>query len=82
MPSENSISISRIKLVSLFHNVRKLDGAKHLLARKLRISSSLLDNYLKEGQEYINKYENKLEEVLDLDTEFVEDNFELKKDEV
>ena len=82
MPEEYSISISRSKLEYLFHNVRKLDGARHGLARKLRISSSLLDNYLNLGQEYINKYNDRLSKILDIDTEFVEENFELKKNEI
>lgn len=80
---EHKISISRIKLNHLFNNVyKKCKGGRNFLARKLRISSTLLDNYLKLGKEYIEQYEDKLIDILDIDTEFIEENLVLKKTEI
>ena len=82
MGTEHAISITRIKLNYLFKNIRKLGGAKNALADKLNISYTIFDNYLKWGKDYIEKYKDMLGDILDLDTEFLEENFELKKYEV
>ena len=83
MGKEYSIEITRAKLNSLFHNIRKLDGAYNLLARKLRISSSSLDNYLKEGKLFLEEYKDKLpEDFFDIDIEFIEDDFDLRREDI
>ena len=83
MGTEHSIEITRAKLNSLFHNIRKLDGGYNLIARKLRFSASTLDNYLKQGREYIEQFkENFPDEFFDIDTEFIDDDFELRKQDI
>jgi hypothetical protein len=83
MGTEHSIEITRAKLNSLFHNIRKLDGGYNLIARKLRFSVSTLDNYLKQGKIYLEEFKGVFpNEFLDLDTEFIDDDFELKKQDI
>ena len=83
MGTEHSIEITRAKLNSLFHNIRKLDGGYNLLSRKLRFSTSTLDSYLKQGKEYIEQFkENFPDEFFDIDTEFIDDDFELRKQDI
>src|SRR5574344_2165175 len=83
MGTEHSIEITRAKLNSLFHNIRKLDGGYNLLARKLRFSNTTLDNYLKQGKLYIDEYIDIFpDEFFDLDTEFIDDDFELRKKDI
>src|SRR5574344_1558343 len=83
MGTEHSIEITRAKLNSLFHNIRKLDGGYNLLARKLRFSNTTLDNYLKQGKLYIDEYIDIFpDEFFDLDTEFIDDDFELRKQDI
>src|SRR5574344_676839 len=83
MGKEYSIEITRAKLNSLFRNIRKLDGAYNLLARKLRISSSSLDSYLKEGKLFLEEYKDKLpEDFFDIDIEFIEDDFDLRREDI
>src|SRR5574344_1539699 len=80
MGKEHSVEITRAKLNSLFHNIRKLDGAYNLLARKLRISTTTLDEYLKCGKNYLEEYKELFsEDFFDIDTEFIEDDFELNR---
>lgn len=83
MGTEHSIEITRAKLNSLFHNIRKLDGGYNLLARKLRFSNTTLDNYLKQGKLYIDEYIDIFpDEFFDLDTEFIDADFELRKQDI
>lgn len=83
MGTEHSIEITRAKLNSLFHNIRKLDGGYNLIARKLRFSTSTLDSYLKQGKEYVEEFkENFPDEFFDIDTEFIDDDFELRKQDI
>lgn len=83
MSKEHSTEVTRAKLNSLFHNIRKLDGGYNLIARKLRFSTSALDNYLKQGKEYLEEFkENFPDEFFDLDTEFIDDDFELRKQDI
>lgn len=80
MGKEHSVEITRAKLNSLFHNIRKLDGAYSLIARKLRISTTTLDEYLKCGKNYLEEYKELFsEDFFDIDTEFIEDDFELNR---
>lgn len=83
MGIEYSIEITRAKLNNLFHNIRKLDGGYNLIARKLRFSVSTLDNYLKQGKMYLEEFKDVFpNEFLDLDTEFIDDDFELRKQDI
>ncbi len=83
MGTEYSIEITRAKLNSLFHNIRKLDGGYNLIARKLRFSLSTLDSYLKQGKMYLEEFKDVFpNEFLDLDTEFIDDDFELRKQDI
>ena len=83
MGTEHSIEITRAKLNSLFHNIRKLDGGYNLISRKLRFSVSTLDNYLKQGKTYLEEFKDVFDnEFFDLDTEFIDDDFELRKQDI
>lgn len=83
MGTEHSVEITRAKLNSLFHNIRKLDGGYNLLAKKLRFSDTTLDNYLKQGKSYIEEYKDIFpDEFFDLDTEFIDADFDLKKQDI
>lgn len=83
MSKENCVEVTRAKLNSLFHNIRKLDGGYNLIARKLRFSVSTLDNYLKQGKTYLEEFKDVFpNEFLDLDTEFIDDDFELRKQDI
>ena len=83
MAKEYSVEITRAKLNSLFHNIIKLDGGYNSLARKLRFSTSTLDSYLKQGEQYLEQFKEIFpDEFFDVDTEFIEDDFELKKQDI
>jgi len=82
MSNEHQIKITRAKINALFHNITiKLDGGNGLLAKKLRISPSTLDEYLRQGREYLDKFEDILEEVMDIELDDIDDEFESRREE-
>lgn len=83
MSKENCVEITRAKLNSLFHNIKKLDGGCNSIARKLRFSLSTLNKYLEQGETYLEEFKGVFHnEFLDLDTEFIDDDFELRKQDI
>lgn len=79
MTNEFKVKINTYKLKYLFNNIRKLQGAKGLLAKKLNMSSVTLDDYLKRGQELLDKYDEQLEEIYDIDIETLDDEISKTK---
>ena len=83
MTKEYSVEISRAKINSLFYNIRKFDGGYNLIAQKLRFSIATLNNYLKQGKEYLEQFKDVFSnEFFDMDTEFIDDDFELRKQDI
>lgn len=79
MGNEFNIKLSNAKINSLFHNIRKLNGGKNLLAKKLHITTVTLDEYLKLGQGYVEKFENELSEIFDFDIDSLDEQLEETK---
>lgn len=77
--SEFDIKINTKQLEHLFNNIRKLNGAKKLLSKKLRITPQTLDDYLKQGNSYLEQFEDKIEEIYDIDLDLLDENFENNK---
>lgn len=67
MSNLNNIKINKYKLSHLFKNIRKLNGGKNLIAKKLGITTPTLDEYLKLGQELLDNLEEKLEPIYEID---------------
>lgn len=81
MGNENTIKINRYKLNHLFKNIRKLNGGKNLLARKLNISAPTLDDYLRNGQELLDLYDEKLQPIYELDIDAIDEEIDKRKQE-
>lgn len=79
MSSEFNIKLNKYKLNHLFKNIRKLNGGRGLLARKLGITPATLDEYLKTGKEYLEKFSEQLLPIYELDIDAIEDEIESRK---
>lgn len=79
MGNINTIKLNKYKLTHLFHNIRKLNGGKNLLAKKLGITPSTLDDYLKTGQELLDKFDDTLEPIYELDIDAIDEEIEKTK---
>lgn len=79
MGNENSIKLNKYKIKSLFKNIRKLNGGKNLLARKLNITSPTLDEYLKMGQELLDQNEDKLIDIYDINIDEIDEELSKTK---
>lgn len=79
MGNENSIKLNKYKIKSLFKNIRKLNGGKNLLARKLNITSPTLDEYLKTGQELLDQNEDKLIDIYDINIDEIDEELSKTK---
>lgn len=79
MSNEFNIKISTPQINHLFHNIRKLDGAKTLLAKKLRITPVTLDDYLRQGQSYIEAFDSELSEIYEIDIDAIDEELEERK---
>jgi len=83
MTIEHSTEISRAKLNSLFHNIRKLDGGICLLAKKLRFNVATLNDYLKQGKMYLEQNRETFPiDFYDTDTEFIDADFEVQRQNI
>lgn len=81
MGSEFNIKINRYKLNHLFKNIRKLNGGRGLIARKLGITPATFDEYLKTGKEYLDKFADKLMPIYEIDIDTLEENIDSTKSE-
>ena len=63
MSNEFHIKLNPYKIKHLFRNIRKLNGGKNLLAKKLGITPATLDDYLKSGQDLLDKFDDKLQPI-------------------
>lgn len=79
MSNEFNIKINNYQIYHLFNNIRKLEGAKTLLAKKLRITPMTLDDYLKQGDNYLEKYKDELSEIYDIDIDGIDESLENTK---
>lgn len=79
MGNEYNIKLNGYQISHLFKNIRKLEGAKGLLARKLRITTQTLDEYLKLGDEYINKFKDLISGIYDIDIDLLDETLEEKR---
>lgn len=79
MSNEFHIKLNGYKIKHLFKNIRKLNGGKNLLAKKLGISPVTLDEYLKSGQELLDSFEEKLQPIYELDIDAIDDEICSKK---
>lgn len=79
MGNTNTIKLNKYKLTHLFHNIRKLNGGKNLLAKKLGITPSTLEDYLKTGQELLDKFDDVLEPIYELDIDAIDEEIEATK---
>lgn len=81
MSNEFHIKLNGYKIKHLFRNIRKLNGGKNLLAKKLGITTSTLDEYLKTGQELLDNFEDKLQPIYELDIDAIDDEISERKNE-
>lgn len=79
MGNTNTIKMNRYKLNHLFYNIRKLNGGKNLLSKKLGITPSTLDDYLKTGQELLDKFDDVLQPIYELDIDAIDEEIEKTK---
>lgn len=79
MANDNTIKINRYKLNHLFKNIRKLNGGKNLIAKKLGITTPTLDEYLRSGEELLNKYEKELEYIYEIDIDEIDEEIQKTK---
>ena len=61
MGNEFHIKLNGYKIKHLFKNIRKLNGGKNLLAKKLGITPATLDDYLKSGQELLDNFDEDIQ---------------------
>lgn len=73
MGNEYQIKLNTYKINHLFKNIRKLNGGKNLLAKKLGITPATLDDYLKQGDDYLAKFDDKLQPIYDLDIDGIDE---------
>lgn len=79
MSNEHTIKLNKYKLNHLFKYIRRLNGGKNLIARKLGISNVTLDEYLKSGKDLLEQNADKLEPIYELDIDAIEESLEEKK---
>lgn len=81
MGNSNSIKLNKYKLLHLFHNIRKLNGGKNLLAKKLGITPSTLDEYLRYGDKLLTDNDELLEPIYELDIDAIDEDIEKRKND-
>lgn len=81
MSNEFHIKLNGYKIKHLFKNIRKLNGGKNLLAKKLGITTSTLDDYLKTGQELLDNFDEQLQPIYELDIDAIDDEISERKNE-
>ena len=81
MSNEFHIKLNGYKIKHLFRNIRKLNGGKNLLAKKLGITAVTLDEYLKAGQELLDKFDEQLQPIYELDIDKIDEDIAKKKNE-
>ena len=81
MGNEYQIKLNTYKINHLFKNIRKLNGGKNLLAKKLGITPATLDDYLKQGDDYLAKFDDKLQPIYDLDIDGIDEEITNHKGE-
>lgn len=79
MSNEFHIKLNGYKIKHLFKNIRKLNGGKNLLAKKLGITPATLDEYLKTGQELLDNFDDKLQPIYELDIDAIDDELMTQK---
>lgn len=79
MSNEFHIKLNPYKIKHLFRNIRKLNGGKNLLAKKLGITPATLDDYLKSGQDLLDKFDDKLQPIYELDIDAIDDEITAQK---
>ena len=79
MSNEVHIKLNPYKIKHLFRNIRKLNGGKNLLAKKLGITPATLDDYLKSGQDLLDKFDDKLQPIYELDIDAIDDEITAQK---
>lgn len=79
MSNEFHIKLNGYKIKHLFRNIRKLNGGKNLLSKKLGITPSTLDDYLKTGQELLDKFDDKLQPIYEIDIDGIDEEICKKK---
>lgn len=79
MGNEFHIKLNGYKIKHLFKNIRKLNGGKNLLAKKLGITPATLDDYLKSGQELLDNFDEKLQPIYELDIDAIDDEITAQK---
>ena len=81
MGNEFNIKLNSYKIQHLFKNIRKLNGGKNLLAKKLGITTNTLDEYIKSGQEFLDTYDEQLQPIYELDIDGIDDEITAHKSE-
>lgn len=81
MSNEFHIKLNGYKIKHLFKNIRKLNGGKNLLAKKLGITTATLDDYLKTGQELLDEFDEKLQPIYELDIDAIDDEISTHRNE-
>lgn len=81
MSNEFHIKLNGYKIKHLFKNIRKLNGGKNLLAKKLGITPATLDDYLKTGQELLDNFDEKLQPIYELDIDAIDDEITTHKND-
>lgn len=79
MGNEFHIKLNGYKIKHLFKNIRKLNGGKNLLAKKLGITPATLDDYLKSGQELLDNFDEQLQPIYELDIDAIDDEITAQK---
>lgn len=81
MSNEFHIKLNGYKIKHLFRNIRKLNGGKNLLSKKLGITPATLDDYLRSGQELLDKFDDKLQPIYEIDIDGLDEELtKTKKD--
>ena len=81
MSNEFHIKLNGYKIKHLFRNIRKLNGGKTLLAKKLGITSVTLDEYIKAGQDLLDKFDDKLQPIYEIDIDGIDEEITKKKND-
>lgn len=79
MSNEYKIKLNNYQIKYLFKNIRKLNGGKNLIAKKLGISTVTLDEYLKTGKNYLDKFDNLLEPIYEIDIDLLDEEISKTK---
>lgn len=78
----NGIRLSKYKLKHLYQNIIRVLGLKGKIAGKLDINVKTLGEYLSLGEIYIEDYEDKISEIFEIETDFIDDKYESSKNEI